>query len=162
MLYFSAHCMSGPSLSTNCHTYRLPVTSFVLMCFKVFNQPSNDSITFRLVLNYCSLAHHYSSCVVAYVATWLVWGLLPMDATTKSHVRAYQSYFRLCTLRCLFLILAASNRVCEVLTDHQFAATCTLQRRLPIYITEKRIASTIIAKAAVTWNPLHFQPTIEE
>ena len=62
MLYFSAHCMSQPSSSTHCHTYRLPVNSSKLMSFNVFNEPSIDSITFRLV--YWSMVHNYGSCVV--------------------------------------------------------------------------------------------------
>ena len=64
MLYFPAQCMSLTSLSTQWHTFRTSVNSFKFLYFKVCNEPSIDSITFNLVLNYCSMVHNYIIIII--------------------------------------------------------------------------------------------------
>ena len=87
-----------------------------------------------------------------------------MVATAWAPGQAYLFLYRLCTLQCSFLICAASNNSarCTGLTDHPLAASSTLQQCLLIDLTEKRIASPIIANATATWNQLHFRTPKED
>ena len=156
--------MSCPSSTTHCHTFKPPVTSFKIMYFKVFNEPSIDLITSHLVLNYCSVAHNYSSCVVD--RQWLCCqpryltgvGIVPYGG--HSLVTCACLPILLYTLYFTVLIFWSGQLL---ITDVRCCPTISwLQHVLGNDASHLHHWKTENFNATETWNPLHFQPTNEE
>ena len=76
-----------------------------------------------------------------------------MVATTWSYVRAYLFSYRLCTLRCSFLIWAASKTRREELTDHPSAAAITVTRREGLTDHPSAATITVTRREGLTDHP---------
>ena len=85
-----------------------------------------------------------------------------MVATTWSPVRAYLLSYKLCTLRCSFLIWAASKTQREGMTDHPLAATITVTQHEGL--TDHLLAATITVTGheGLTDHPLAATITVTQ